>query len=257
MSSTATGPQLVLPPGETRTPSTTAEPGVCAAPSVIVERLLPGALHRDPTHTDPTGLVPAWKVLRRVRLRALQESPDAFPVGWQDEAQLEQVDWTRRLSDSDWVISQEGRGGPVIGVARLKGIPAPDHGPEDPLTVRHIESVWVHPRRRGAGVARRMIDELEALVRTRNCTAAPGFRIEKLLLWLHADNDDAWRAYRRMGFCDPAGSQTSRLHRHDLITACGQRFPERRMERRVGERPGGRPTDLSTDLPAPASLPLS
>ncbi len=124
-----------------------------------------------------------WRLLRDIRLRALQDSPDAFlsshviEVGW-DEGQ-----WRATVCAAHWFVAFVGN--QAIGVA------AALRGP-DTSTEPHVTSMWVDPEYRRRGVARQLLTALGRQV------AKDGWN--GLLLWVLDGNDVAREAYSRMGF---------------------------------------------------------
>jgi ribosomal protein S18 acetylase RimI-like enzyme len=125
-----------------------------------------------------------WQELQDTRLHALEESPHAFVATYTEEALLPELYWRSRIESSTWMVAREG--GQTIGLARLRT-------PEDePVDVRYIESVWVHPVHRCKGVVRSMMNRLE--LRALNAGVA------RLRLWVLDTNESAEDAYVKLGY---------------------------------------------------------
>ena len=128
-----------------------------------------------------------WRILKEVRLRALQDSPDAFMSCYDDELRLSEWEWRRMFDVSTWIVAREADA--VVGVARSVGDLA------RPWT-RHVESIWVAPTHRRRGVFRSLLYALAEVERERGVT--------DLLLWVMDDNHNAQRVYETLGF-QPTG----------------------------------------------------
>ncbi|GLY31337.1 GNAT family N-acetyltransferase [Kineosporia sp. NBRC 101731] len=159
-----------------------------------------------------------WRTLAEVRLRALRDSPAAFPVDCEKEQGRVPQEWRDRLADSDWVVARRETDGEIVGLAHLTAEPKPDHGPYPPAEVRYIESVWVAPSARRQGVSQRMIQALEAQARQDP-------QIRSLLLWVLAGNHVAWNVYQRLGFVP------TRERKHRFYTSDATYVWERRMRK--------------------------
>jgi GNAT superfamily N-acetyltransferase len=121
-----------------------------------------------------------WQVARLVRLRALEESPDAFASSFDEEATRPESWWIAGTQKLAWFVARED--GDVVGV--VAGIPASDC-PE-------VISMWVHPAHRGTGVA----GQLLAAVMQWAADEGAG----ELRLAVAEGNDRARRFYERAGF---------------------------------------------------------
>jgi ribosomal protein S18 acetylase RimI-like enzyme len=128
-----------------------------------------------------------WRVLKEVRLRALQDSPHAFMSCYDTEILLSDLEWRRMFDASTWIVAREANA--VVALARSVG------DPMRPWT-RHVESIWVAPTHRRRGVFRGLLYALAEVERERGIT--------DLLLWVMEDNHDAQRAYETVGF-EPTG----------------------------------------------------
>ncbi len=95
-----------------------------------------------------------WALVRDVRLRALEDSPDAFGVLLAQALAHPERLWRERLSGPGRTLLavEDGR-----GVAMGGGFPAPDDE-----AVLWIWGMWTDPVVRGRGVGRRILEELVA-----------------------------------------------------------------------------------------------
>jgi ribosomal protein S18 acetylase RimI-like enzyme len=135
-------------------------------------------------------LTPAdWWLLRRARLEALLDSPQAFTSSYRQEARWSEAEWRRMSNAAQWIVAHEA--GKVIGLA--KSVRAPDKP-----TMRHVESVWVAPTYRRRGVLRTLLQALVEIERRMGVT--------DLMLWVLEDNYNAQRAYEALGFV-PTGER--------------------------------------------------
>jgi GNAT superfamily N-acetyltransferase len=152
-----------------------------------------------------------WRVLKAVRLQALQDSPHAFVSSYDSELRLIDREWRRMFDASTWVVAREADD--VVGLARSIG------DATQPRT-RHVESIWVAPTHRRRGVFRALLYALAEIARE--------VGVIELLLWVLEDNHDAQRAYETLGFA-PTGER-------QFLPAL-DRF-ERRLTLRIGHPPG-------------------
>jgi GNAT superfamily N-acetyltransferase len=136
--------------------------------------------------TDVEVLGPAdWRKLRAIRLRALRDSPRAFVADRCEECKYRKDVWVKKITTSTWIIARDGEH--IIAVANCLDDPESSNG-------RYIESVWVDPWYRRRGVVRQMLGWFEETAR------ADGKK--RLLLWVLANNENAWNAYVKLGFAD-------------------------------------------------------
>lgn len=129
-----------------------------------------------------------WQLVRRLRRRALRESPDAL-APYEREAQWQSHDWARTFDAGRWFVANADRR--AVGLARSLPEPAKPWQ-------RNIESVWVAPGFRGRGIARRLVDAVIEFEVPNGVT--------QLLAWVLDGNDRARVVYRRLGF-EPARVQ--------------------------------------------------
>jgi ribosomal protein S18 acetylase RimI-like enzyme len=130
-----------------------------------------------------------WPQLRMARLRALQESPEAFISEYERESGWSKREWLAMFESALWVVARNR--GRIVGLARSSREAA------QPWQ-RHVESVWVEPHFRRRGITRRLIEGL--------IEGEHGAGVSELVIWVIEGNDRARRAYERFGF-KPTGER--------------------------------------------------
>lgn len=131
----------------------------------------------------------AWPAYRALRLRALEDAPDAFGSTLAAESVRPPEEWAARLaraatSGIDHALTAEIAGEPV-GLAWAK-VDA-----DDPAVV-NLFQMWVAPEARGQGVAAGLLAEAVRWARARGATA--------MQLGVNCANEEALRLYARAGF---------------------------------------------------------
>lgn len=135
-------------------------------------------------------------LLRRVRLSALADSPEAFSSTYEHEARLGAGVWTDRASTGSAgpdramflaVLEGTGAGPDAVGLAG-------GYRPEPGEPVVELISMWTSPEARRTGVGRRLV---EAVL---EWAAAGGAR--SVGLWVVRGNAPAESLYRSMGFVE-------------------------------------------------------
>ena len=131
----------------------------------------------------------AWPAYRALRLRALEDAPDAFGSTLAAESVRPSEEWAARLaraatSGIDHPLVAHVAGQPV-GLAWAK-VDA-----DDPALV-NLFQMWVAPEVRGQGVAAGLLAEALRWARVRGATA--------MQLGVNCTNDRAVRLYARAGF---------------------------------------------------------
>jgi GNAT superfamily N-acetyltransferase len=126
-------------------------------------------------------------LLRALRLRSLQDAPDAFGQPLAEAMGMSEQEWGRKATQSahgderNWLLAQ--RDGDEIGLV---------HGRRRRPSTLLLFSMWVDPAERHAGVGRQLIGSLEAW--------AAGWGAQETLLWVLQDNQRALEFYDRLGF---------------------------------------------------------
>lgn len=123
-----------------------------------------------------------WQVYRDIRLRMLQESPDAYASSYAVDAALPESGWRQRLDNPMVFLAIDQRAnvvGTVTGLERAGG---------------NIEVVamYVAPEARSQGCAGQLLDAVAAAARERGA--------HRLTLLVTAGNRAAHRSYTRYGF---------------------------------------------------------
>jgi predicted GNAT family acetyltransferase len=131
-----------------------------------------------------------WKLLQDLRLRALEDSPDAFLSKADAGKAGDETHWRERCTQNVWVVARIGQ--QVVGMA------CSVQDPEQPPSVRHIESVWVDPGHREKGALRAMLEHLVEL--------EP--KVRDWFVWVLDGNDLAREVYEHLGFKSTGESQT-------------------------------------------------
>lgn len=125
-----------------------------------------------------------WGILKAVRLAALQDSPTSFGLSYATAAGYSEQQWRDRASHQtqpQFLIAMEQ--GQAIGLIGDSTSPSGEY---------NLIAMWVHPMRRGMGIAGRLIKAIQARAIER------GHR--RIVLSVSPDNADAVGLYRRHGF---------------------------------------------------------
>lgn len=131
-----------------------------------------------------------WKLLQDLRLRALEDSPDAFLSKADARKAGDEAYWRERCTRDLWVVARIGR--------QAVGMACSVQDPKQPPDARHIESVWVDADHREKGVLRAMVRHLVEL--------KPDVR--DWLIWVLDGNVSAREAYEHLGFETTGEHQT-------------------------------------------------
>lgn len=128
-----------------------------------------------------------WERYRAIRLRGLEEAPDAFWMTYDEEVEFSEERWRERLSSAaTFVVSQEGGDVGVVTGARYEGRDG----------CAGLFGMWVAPEARGTGASIRLVGEVITWAR------AEGY--ERLFLDVADENVAAIKLYERVGF-QPTG----------------------------------------------------
>jgi ribosomal protein S18 acetylase RimI-like enzyme len=141
---------------------------------------------RDTTEDD-------WQLLSTIRLRALEDSPDAFAADYGAEVRHDEQQWREWLRSDMWLLAFENGTAPApVGViAATREPPAPAGDP-------FLSSLWVDPWHRRRGIARGLVEAAAERVATAGATAVS--------LWVLDGNEPARRFYTAIGFV-PTGER--------------------------------------------------
>lgn len=140
-----------------------------------------------------------WPVYRDLRLRALQDSPDAFGSTFAEEGGHADAQWARRLasgvdSQTNLAVVAEVHG-EAVGLAWGRiDTSNPD--------VAVLYQMWVAPSHRGTGAGKMLLEAVIGWARARNASF--------LDLGVTCGNSPARRLYERAGFKPVAEPQPLR-----------------------------------------------
>ena len=129
-----------------------------------------------------TGNPDDWQVYRDIRLRMLQEAPDAYGSSYAYEAGFAESVWRQRAGNQMLFLATD-RGVALVGTAT--GLEGRD-GTVD------VVAMYVAPEARGQGCAVLLLDAVAAAARERGA--------RRLVLLVTAGNRAASRCYTRYGF---------------------------------------------------------
>jgi ribosomal protein S18 acetylase RimI-like enzyme len=135
-----------------------------------------------------------WRLYRDLRLRALQDAPDAFGSTYAHECERADTDWRTRLArgstsnrDLPLVAEVDGEPGGLAWACLEDEVPA----------VAHLYQMWVAPECRRQGVGGALLDAAVAWARTVESDA--------LMLDVTVSNGPAVHLYEQAGFV-PVGN---------------------------------------------------
>jgi GNAT superfamily N-acetyltransferase len=126
-------------------------------------------------------------LLRDLRLRSLEDSPEAFGQTVAEARATRAAEWHRRALQScrgdhrAWLFAE--RGSRPVGLV---------HGRRRSPATLLLFSMWVEPASRRGGVGRQLIDGLEAW--------ASGWGGHETILWVFRSNARAMAFYASLGF---------------------------------------------------------
>jgi len=150
-------------------------------------------------------------VLRDLRLRSIDDSPDAFGQPLEEARARPEAEWQRSAQQSShgdertWLIAEVGRDDVGLVQGRKRR----------PATLL-LFSMWVDPDVRRIGVGRQLIDHLEDWAR--------GWGASETILWVLSVNGSAVKFYRDLGF---------EVIRAGQDAESGARFAALAMRRRI------------------------
>jgi GNAT superfamily N-acetyltransferase len=128
------------------------------------------------------------QLFREVRLRALQDVPQAFGSTYARESQFSDEEWLQRVARWNgengigYLAMEDGHGCGIAGVLLE----------EDNGICAHLVSMWVTPTHRKCGTGRLLIDEITGWARQHGANV--------LRFMVTSNNEPAMLFYRRLGF---------------------------------------------------------
>ena len=129
----------------------------------------------------------AW-IFKAVRLRALEDSPDAFGSTYAKECQLTDADWIQRALRWN---GEHGAGFLAMAGSACHGIAGSLLDQAD-ATRAHLVSMWTAPTHRQRGIGRLLVNEIVGWASRR------GAHTSQLLVT--SNNELAMVFYQRLGF---------------------------------------------------------
>ena len=132
-----------------------------------------------------------WELLRALRQCALRQSPRVFLGDVARESAWSEGRWQLKCSDEYWFVADVGD--VASGLANLARA-------EDGSDLMYIESMWVDPGHRLAGVGRALVRFLEA--------AALDLGESEIRLWVLRGNDAGRMFFERLGYLGPIKEQS-------------------------------------------------
>jgi GNAT superfamily N-acetyltransferase len=123
-----------------------------------------------------------WQAIRDVRLRALEDAPDAFTSTSGRESAYDETKWRDLAVTGRWFVADDGE---LVGVA--VGV---DGWSGDPQR-RELVGMWVAPSHRRRGIGGQLLDHVKAWAVSDGATT--------LTLGIREGNEQALAAYVSMG----------------------------------------------------------
>jgi ribosomal protein S18 acetylase RimI-like enzyme len=157
-----------------------------------------------------------WIHLKRIRLRALTDSPDSFASNLADEASRPDDAWrawAARTESSTSFLAMDGEE-PCGMVAVLRSDEISGHA--------DLISMWVDPAYRGRGVGRSLVAFVVEWCINHD--------VSELHLWVTESNSAALDLYRASGFA-PTGNRQP-LPSNPCLTEIEMSLPRRALSRR-------------------------
>jgi ribosomal protein S18 acetylase RimI-like enzyme len=140
--------------------------------------------------TDVRRIRPAeWQLLRDLRLRSLNDAPEAFGQRYAEAAAQSDDEWRSNARASSagsrriWFIARDAESGAEIGLVQGRRRPEADC---------LLFSMWVAPEARRSGAGRALVDAVSDWARAWGGT--------RVVLWVLGTNEPALRFYERIGF---------------------------------------------------------
>lgn len=134
-----------------------------------------------------------WHIYRELRLRALQDSPDAFVATHEDEEKYGEDLWRARMRRSARIAAYVD--GHAIGVLSIRHMPISESGrafDQQISDAAEVFAFWVDPNHRRESVAEKLLAEARKWAREH------GFRF--IVTWISTDNIHALAFVTGYGF---------------------------------------------------------
>jgi RimJ/RimL family protein N-acetyltransferase len=128
-----------------------------------------------------------WERLRDVRLRALEQAPEAYLETLANASNFPDDLWMERATPDDegcsFAVERDGRFEGLVGCFVA----------DDPATV-FLVAMWLAPELRGTGVASELVERVVDWARKH--------RAQRVCLSVEPDNERAARLYEKCGFAE-------------------------------------------------------
>ena len=131
-----------------------------------------------------------WPRLCEIRLRALEDAPDAFGSTLDDERAYDEAGWLRWIRG--WNEATTNHVVVATDEGRWIGLAVGSHAVDD--RVAHVYAMWVEPAARGRGLGRDLVEAVAVWALDRGANA--------LELGVTEGNTPAAALYRAAGFTD-------------------------------------------------------
>ena|SRR5690348_12547266 len=149
-----------------------------------------------------------WRLLRKVRLAALADAPDAFLSTYEERTAPAEEYWQRRIAHGGTFFAYL----PEVNGRDPAGLVG---GFQERPGTAELVSLWVRPTARGLGVGEALVAAVLDWARAR--------RAVSVHLWLMDTNEHAWALYQRCGFSPTGESQP--LPSNPKLTEIGMSRP--------------------------------
>jgi ribosomal protein S18 acetylase RimI-like enzyme len=126
-----------------------------------------------------------WKEYKSIRLRGLRSDSQAFGSSYEEEKKLQPNDWKRRISNTYFALSDDGRPVGTI-VVYVENRPKTRH-------IANIFGVYVDKEYRGTGIGAMLLDRALSEISKKK-------GIAKIKLQVNTKQLAAIRLYEKMGF---------------------------------------------------------
>ncbi|WP_462418544.1 GNAT family N-acetyltransferase [Kytococcus sp. Marseille-QA3725] len=145
-----------------------------------------------------------WEIFRTLRLRALQEDPEAFVASYEEESEQSDGEWQERMKHSTRIGAQQGS--EWVALASVG-----DEGTRQDDDLGEVYGIWVTPSLRGEGVARQLMEHAEQVARNAGYS--------HLVYWVNTDNARAVAFASSIGYRPTEGRRDVVVEGRDEVEA--------------------------------------